>query len=107
MLRETYPMRTVATLADFSAAQMLWFVIAINVSRTNNEKARGLIFVIVVTSDSSSPKVETRFLSQRLTDLLGKAKIENPLRRHGMRGFDTLRGDRNHFALERFIHGAR
>jgi len=51
MLRETYPMRTVAGLADFSAAQVIGFVIAINVSRTNNEKAHRLIFVIVVTSE--------------------------------------------------------
>jgi hypothetical protein len=52
MLRETYPIRTVASLADFSAARVLWFVIAINASRTNNEKAHRPIFVIVVTSDS-------------------------------------------------------
>jgi hypothetical protein len=53
------------------------------------------------------PKVEPALLSQRLTDLLGKAKIENPLRRHRVCGFDALGGDRDHFALERFIDGVR
>jgi hypothetical protein len=43
----------VASLADFSAAQALWFVIVIKVSRTENEKAHRLIFVIVVTSGIS------------------------------------------------------
>jgi hypothetical protein len=60
MLRETYPIRTVASLADFSAAQALWFVIAIKVSRTENEKAHRLIFVIVVTSGISL-RFETTF----------------------------------------------
>ena len=46
MLRETYPIRTVASLGDFSAAKVLWLVIAINVSRANNEKAVRLKFVI-------------------------------------------------------------
>ena len=52
MLRETYPIRTVASLADFSAAHVLWFVIAIKAGKTNNEKVACLIFVIVVISDS-------------------------------------------------------
>ncbi|MBI2359168.1 MAG: hypothetical protein HYV04_09730 [Deltaproteobacteria bacterium] len=44
-------MRTGEGLADFSAAQEISLAIVINVSRTNNEKAACLIFVIVVTSD--------------------------------------------------------
>jgi hypothetical protein len=44
-------MRTGASFADFSALQVKFFVMAINVSKTNNEKVACLIRVIVPTSD--------------------------------------------------------
>src|SRR5262245_49397708 len=65
-------MRTVASLADFSALQVKSFAMAISVNRTNNEKTTRLIFAIDVTLRYSwkTRSVDWNAASYR-NDLLG------------------------------------
>ncbi len=43
---------------------------------------------------------------QRLAHFLREIEIEDTLRRHRLRWFDALGGNRDHFALQFFIYGS-